>query len=91
MAVSLERGIMNATVAKQYASVPMMVSTPQAEVKIIGTVFQLVVGDKMTRLEVREGRVQLIRRGDLKSVEVGEKEFCVADAGGPMTVQKLAQ
>lgn len=91
ISVSLERGVLNATVAKQFSGAPMSVATPHADVKIVGTIFQLVAGDKSTRLEVREGRVQLIRRGDQKTAEVGENEFCVADVGGAMAVQKLAQ
>lgn len=89
VAVSLERGVLDARVARQFGSAPMSVATPQAGVKIVGTVFRLIVVDKSTRLEVSEGRVQFTRRADRKMVEVGEKEFCVADLSGPMTVQKM--
>ncbi|MGD0094738.1 MAG: FecR family protein [Planctomycetota bacterium] len=79
--VTLESGILEATVAKQAQDKPMTLYTPQADLEVLGTRFRLAVAGDCTRLEVYEGRVKLTRRADQKSVEAGAQEFAVVCPG----------
>jgi hypothetical protein len=78
------RGSLTARVAHQPLALPMLLTTPHAEIKVLGTTLKLVVdGDEKgsTRLDVTEGKVQ-IRRGDGKSLEVTSGHFAVASSSG---------
>jgi hypothetical protein len=79
--VTLEAGVLDANVAKQPPDEPMILSTPHAEVQVLGTRFRLTVTPNSTRLDVYEGRVKLTRRNDGKSVVVAAKEFALAGSG----------
>ncbi|HLY11967.1 MAG TPA: FecR domain-containing protein [Planctomycetota bacterium] len=81
--VDLVRGTLAAEVRKQPADQPMVIVTPQAQVQVVGTSFQLVVdgGEKgQTRLSVREGRVRLLRPGG-KSADVAAGQEAAVAAG----------
>jgi hypothetical protein len=85
--VSLETGILDASVARQSANEPMILATPQAEIEVLGTKFRLTVAGDSTRLDVYEGRVQLTRRSDGKSVVVSSQEYIVAGRAGELSVR----
>lgn len=70
----LDRGTLRAQVAKQPAGQPMEVTTPHGLARVVGTTLSLIVNDA-TRLEVSEGKVQLERSGDGKTVEVAAGEY----------------
>jgi ferric-dicitrate binding protein FerR (iron transport regulator) len=87
----IARGSMSARVARQPLSAPMIVTTPQAEIRVLGTSLRVLVeaGEKgSTRLEVTEGKVQ-IRRTDGKSLEVSAGHFAVASGGGDFASKPL--
>ena len=68
---ALTRGSIVASVTKQAAGRSVAVSTPHAEVTVLGTQFLLVVTPDSSRVEVREGRVRMTRLSDPAGVEVG--------------------
>jgi WD40 repeat protein len=68
--VVLSEGFLSAQVAKQPAGRPMIVATPQSEVVVVGTVFNLSSGTAGTHLETQAGKVRLNRKSDGRSVEV---------------------
>jgi WD40 repeat protein len=68
--VVLSEGFLSAEVAKQPAGRPMILATPQSEVVVIGTVFNLSSGTAGTHLETQSGHVRLNRKSDGRSVEV---------------------
>jgi ferric-dicitrate binding protein FerR (iron transport regulator) len=76
---ALSRGSVSATVTRQAAGRAVAVSTPHAEVTVIGTQFLLAVAPDATRLEVREGRVRISREGT--SVEVTAGHTAIAGKG----------
>jgi len=80
-AFALTRGSIAATVTRQAAGRSVAVSTPHAEVTVLGTQFQLVVTADSTRLEVREGRVRMTRLPDLAFVEVTAGHSSIAAKG----------
>ena len=57
--LSLETGALDASVASQPRWRPMIIATPQAEAKVVGTQFSLSATLASTRLEVLEGVVRL--------------------------------
>jgi len=66
----LERGHLQASVAKQ--AHPMILTTPTSRVEVVGTEFTLSARPKETRLEVTEGRVHLLHAGATVAVKSGE-------------------
>jgi outer membrane biosynthesis protein TonB len=86
--IVLTQGTLTADVAKQPADQPLVIATPQAEARVLGTVFRLVVDASSTRLEVREGKVRLTR--ETKSVDVSAGQFATATAGTPLTARTLS-
>jgi hypothetical protein len=59
---------------------PFLVSTPHAEVAVLGTRFSVRCGAESTRIEVQEGRVR-VTKPDRASVEVKPGYFAVAGPG----------
>ena len=79
--VALARGTMIATVTRQPAGRTLVVTTPHAEVTVVGTQFTVTELPDSTRLEVREGRVLLKRLPDGASIEVSAGHVAVAAKG----------
>lgn len=78
--LEVAHGTLKADVTKQPAGRPMIVSTPHGDARVLGTSLRLVVNDKTTRLEVRQGKVRLTRL-DGKFADVGAGFFAVAATG----------
>ncbi len=92
--LQVEQGTCLARVARQAPGSPMVFLTPHGEARVLGTSLRIVVetGEKgFTRLEIEEGRVQLRRLRDGKSVEVTGGNFAVAAAGVELQVRPLPQ
>jgi ferric-dicitrate binding protein FerR (iron transport regulator) len=64
----LSRGTLTADVVRQ--AQPMLIRTPHAEARVLGTSFKLTVEADATRLEVTTGKVRLTRLADGKFVDV---------------------
>ncbi len=78
----LERGQLEASVAKQ--AHPMILSTPTSRVEVVGTAFTLSARPKETRLEVTEGRVHLLHGGAMVAVRSGQFVEAKEGARPPM-------
>ncbi len=68
--LKLVEGSITLDVTRQPGNNPVVLSTPDAEISVLGTRFRLQYGSAGTRLEVREGRVRMTRLADRASVEV---------------------
>jgi len=66
----LQAGRIEASVARQRPFKPMLVRTPQAEARVLGTEFELATTNNTTRLEVAEGKVRFTRAIDATRVDV---------------------
>ena len=66
----LKQGRFSATVVSQPAGEPMLIHTPVADLKVIGTRFDVEAGPESTMLYVREGKVRIRRVSDGKMVDV---------------------
>ena len=74
----LDLGKLEATVARQSPFRPMLISTPQAKARVVGTRFTLTVMTNSTRLDVMEGKVRFTRLSDEKFVQVTAGHYAVA-------------
>jgi hypothetical protein len=74
----LATGQIEASVARQRPFHPMIVSTPEAEARVVGTRFTLVATNNLTRLEVTEGKVRFTRLLDHTNVVVTSGHYAVA-------------
>jgi hypothetical protein len=87
----IEKGSVKADIAAQPKGQPMVLATPQAESRILGTTFRLTVDSdpkKGTTLEVEEGRIEL-RTVSGKTVDVGAGRMAVATTGAAPVVRAL--
>ena len=74
---ALGEGKLEATVARQSPFRPMLLKTPQAEARVIGTRFTLTVTTNSIRLEVIEGKVRFTRVSDSSFVKVSTGHYAV--------------
>ncbi len=79
--VVLSRGSATAVVTKQAAGRAVGMTTPHAEISVLGTQFSLTVTPDSTRLEVKEGRVRMARIPDGAAVEVSAGHGALAARG----------
>jgi ferric-dicitrate binding protein FerR (iron transport regulator) len=91
--LALATGTIRADVAPQPKIRPLIVATPHAEAKVLGTTLRVVADrdpKKGTLLEVDKGRVELKRLADRKSVMVGSGQFAVAAVGVDLKPRPLS-
>lgn len=86
--VFLIAGVLAADVAKQPAGRPMILSTPHARVKVLGTRFISTSAADATRIELEEGQVQVTRKSDGQTINVKPGSFAVATRTGELFVPK---
>ncbi|HXG12575.1 MAG TPA: FecR domain-containing protein [Gemmataceae bacterium] len=76
--VFLQAGLVEADVVRQPEDRPMILSTPHAIIRVLGTRFCSAALAEATRVETEEGQVQLTRLSDGQSVVVEKNRFAVA-------------
>jgi ferric-dicitrate binding protein FerR (iron transport regulator) len=85
--VRVTRGIVFADVMPQ--STPMILASPHAETRVIGTSFSLAVGKESTRLLVRQGKVAFTRPGEGGSITVAGGQVATAAKGAPFAAEPV--
>ena len=85
----LNAGKIEATVARQRPFKSMVITTPQAEVRVLGTRFSLNVTSNATRLEVAEGKVRFTRTADGAEVKVAAGTYAVAAGNYELLAQPM--
>ncbi|HZE98452.1 MAG TPA: FecR family protein [Planctomycetota bacterium] len=85
--ILLAQGSVLGDIARQPTGKPFLFTTPHATAKVLGTVLRLTVEAKYTKLEVREGKVQLKRNSDNKAVDVVAGFFAIAADGGDLAAK----
>ena len=87
--LALDQGVLTADVKKQPAGQSLVILTPHAEARVLGTKFTLAVKGDATRLDVLEGRVRLTRLSDKSYVDVGAGSYTIATPGPRPVVKKI--
>jgi hypothetical protein len=83
----LQQGTLAAEVAAQPPGLPMILGTPLADVQVLGTRFTLAAVPEATRVEVKQGRVVLVRRADRAAAEIRAGQCGEAPRNGPPSVR----
>ncbi len=89
--VEMSHGMLSIDAAPRPAGRALVVSTPHAEVRVVGTSLRLVVepGERgSTRVEVREGRVRMAGRSG-GAADVAGGHYAVAGGAGGIVVRPL--
>ena len=76
----LRLGKLEASVSRQRPFRPMIITTPQAEARVVGTRFSSLVTNDVTRLDVIEGTVRFTRITDGATAKVTAGHYAVAAA-----------
>jgi ferric-dicitrate binding protein FerR (iron transport regulator) len=87
--IEFDHGMLSAEVKKQPAGEPLVVTTPHAEAKVLGTKFLLTVKSDSTRLDVQEGRVKLTLAATGSSTEVGAGTYAIAAPGTRLVAKRI--
>jgi ferric-dicitrate binding protein FerR (iron transport regulator) len=66
-----------------------MLFSIHGEAKILGTSFKLVVDADSMRLDLKEGRIQVTRREDRATADVGAGFYVVIAKGIPLEVKPI--
>ncbi|MBN1676204.1 MAG: FecR domain-containing protein [Kiritimatiellae bacterium] len=75
--VAVETGTIRAEVAAQPAGRAFLVTTPHAEVRVVGTLFIVAVQGTSTRVDVEQGRVEIRRLRDGECAYVLANQYAV--------------
>ncbi len=89
----LASGTLRADVTPQPKNNPLLVATPHAEAKVLGTILRVVADrdpKKGSVLEVEKGRVEFRRLSDRKTVIVGSGQMALAAPGSDMKAKPLS-
>ncbi len=86
----LKQGLFSADVRPQPEGKPMLIHTPAAVLEVIGTQFDVEADPESTMLYVREGKVQVRRVRDGKTVAVPAGHRVVASADSDMLLRPVA-
>lgn len=78
----LREGTLSVDAAKQPAGAPMLLMTPSAEARVLGTQFNVSTDDVTTRVIVNEGLVEVERLADGSIEQVPEDHLIVAELDG---------
>jgi hypothetical protein len=89
--LELTQGRLESIAAKQPQGHPMILVTPQAEAKVVGTRFTLDARRSSTWLEVMEGSVELARPLYQSSAMVGKGQFAVAARGVDLVARPVTK
>jgi ferric-dicitrate binding protein FerR (iron transport regulator) len=85
--LTLSSGEIRAEVAARPEDDPLTVTTPDAEVRVLGTVFRLGAWSQGSCLRVISGRVSLRRLADGQTVEVAGGQHAVLRPGQPLAAR----
>jgi hypothetical protein len=87
--VVMTAGTLSARVAPQPKAQPLRIGVPQGEVAVLGTTLRLAVEAEGTRVDVVEGRVELKRSSDGRTLQLSGGQTAYAAEGRPLTSRKL--
>jgi hypothetical protein len=85
--VGLARGSVLADVARQAPGRPMLLLSPGTETSVLGTRFLATAEGAGFRVDVRTGRVRVLRLSDDAQVEVAAGYFAAVPPAGPLTAR----
>ena len=88
--LNLREGTLLAQIAPQPADHPLLIDTPQATVRVLGTRFELSTDQHQSQLNLEQGRVELVREQE-PVVCVEENQVAYLSAAAPIAVHPRPQ
>lgn len=85
----LKSGRISASVATQLVGKPMLIYTPTAMLTVVGTTFEVEVGQAVTALNVSEGEVRVKRLSDGRSIDVPANHRAIAAADRELSREEV--
>lgn len=85
-AVDLRAGSFTADITPRAASAPFLITTPRADLLVVGTRFTVQADEALSLLAVDQGRVRLTNRDDARQVEVAARQLTVTTGTGDLAV-----
>ena len=85
--ISLTQGEVDVHAVTQAAQAPLVVDSPAAEARVVGTWFTFHVAGESARLSVHEGQVQFVRRQDGASLVVPAHSWAAVAGGVDFRIQ----
>jgi ferric-dicitrate binding protein FerR (iron transport regulator) len=83
-AVNLHAGSFTADITPRPVNAPFLISTPKANLVVVGTRFTVQADDALSLLAVDHGRVRLTNRDDTRQVEVAANQLTVTTGTGEL-------
>lgn len=80
--IRLRRGSLAASTARQSAGRTILITTPHAEMMVVGTRLSVQVGAESTRLDVQKGIVRIRAKGKDGYADIGQGGSAIAGGGG---------
>ena len=87
----LREGTFSANVVPQPNGKPMLIHTPSTLLEVLGTKFDVEANMASTVLNVNEGMVRVRRLSDGREIDVPAKHRVIAEGGGDLTLQSVAE
>lgn len=87
--IVVHQGNLAASVKPQPAEKPLLLTTPSAQLQVVGTRFQIETLENRTDLSVTEGRVRLVRLRDQQSVEVPDGKYATVTERNQLLVKDI--
>jgi hypothetical protein len=88
--VKLNRGSLLAKVSKQPAGAPLLINTPHAVVRVLGTEFKLTVNDGSSQLDLKTGQVRITQTDSNQVVELHAGQTVHVVPGQSAAVEALS-
>ncbi|HZZ72238.1 MAG TPA: FecR domain-containing protein [Pirellulales bacterium] len=85
----LMQGTVRAQVAKQPADQPLLLASPNAQMRVLGTSLTFTATNTSSRVELEEGQVQFTRKFDGQAVDVEAGFYAVAASDRPLRAEPL--
>ncbi len=82
--VRLDAGTLVADITPRPTGQPFLLSTPRADLQVIGTRFTVQAEESLSLLAVDHGRVRLVNRDDPRQVEVAANQLVVTAGAGEL-------
>jgi ferric-dicitrate binding protein FerR (iron transport regulator) len=87
--IVVHEGTLAASVQPQPREKPMLLTTPSAQVQVLGTRFQIEALANRTDLNVTEGHVRVVRISDGNTVDVSDGKHAVVTEQNKLLVQDI--
>jgi len=81
--LTMRSGQLDADIAPQHGGFPFAISTPKAQISVLGTQFQVRADEQQTTCDLQHGAVRMLRLSDQRHVDLAAGETATIAANQP--------